>query len=253
MPAPGPADINVVMAIHFPLSCSWQPLPVAARAGEEEGRMTEAAFLFSRFWKHRVNLETFKMPGDESERREYPVQRIHLKTSDFIVYLLPPLSLNCSSTELHFWLLGEGSANTARAFQNCVCARALVCWLTLWNIYIKLLDCANWKKKIGQFYQTWGNKCWERADGRQDFHVGEFLLAGPVWVVVPICPDAPIHFLGPLWCQKMNGLCIWSLVINSWIRSIAWTDMNQGERRGGGEEMFSQQSVTCKRLHFLSL
>lgn len=112
-----------------------------------------------------------------------------------------------------------------------LCVR--LCAGSHFRIYIKLLDCVNWKKKIGQFYQTWGKKCWERADGRQDFHVGEFLLAGPVWVVVPICPDAPIHFLGPLWCQKMNGLCIWSLVINSWIRSIAWTDMNQGERRGG--------------------
>lgn len=113
-----------------------------------------------------------------------------------------------------------------------------VCAGSHFRIYIKLLDCANWKKKIGQFYQTWGNKCWERADGRQDFHVGEFLLAGPVWALVPICPDAPIHFLGPLWCQKMNGLCIWSLVINSWIRSIAWTDMNQGERRGRGGGCF---------------
>lgn len=173
------------------------------------------------------------MPADESEWREYPVQRIHLKTLDFIVYLPPPLSLNCSSTELHFWLLGEVGANTARQFKT-VCVRP--CAGSHFRIYIKLLDCVNWKKKIGQFYQTWGKKCWERADGRQDFHIGEFLLAGPVQAVVPICPDAPIHFLGPLWCQKTNGLCIWSLVINSWIRSIAWTDMNQGERREGGKK-----------------
>lgn len=40
-----------------------------------------------------------------------------------------------------------------------------------------------------------------------------------------------IHFLGPLWCQKMNRLCIWSFVINSWIRSIPQTEMNQPEQR----------------------
>lgn len=39
-----------------------------------------------------------------------------------------------------------------------------------------------------------------------------------------------IHFLGPFWCQKMNRLCIWSFVINSWIRSIPRTEMNQPEQ-----------------------
>lgn len=43
--------------------------------------------------------------------------------------------------------------------------------------------------------------------------------------------QTPIHFLGPLWCQKTNRLCIWSLVINSWIRSIPRTEMNQPEQR----------------------
>lgn len=85
------------------------------------------------------------------------------------------------------------------------------------------------RRKLDSFIRGW-KKCRGRADGRHDFYIWEFLLAGPVWVV-PICPDLPIHFLGPLWCQKTSRLCIWSLVINSWMRSIAWTDMNQAEWR----------------------
>ena len=54
--------------------------------------------------------------------------------------------------------------------------------------------------------------------------------------------QTPIHFLGLLWCQKTDRLCIWSLVINSWIGSIARTEMNQSEQR-----IKTVSSAVCQR------
>lgn len=192
---------------------------------------TSSIFFVSLVLKHGENPGAFNTPGDESERSEYLMQQIHLKMSVFVIYLLPPLSLDCSSTELCFRLHEEEDVLTQRGASKVrVCVHVCVRTSSYFRTYTSNVGTVRiGRRKLDSFIRG-GKKCRGSADGRHDFYIWEFLLAGPVRVV-PICPDLPIHFLGPLWCQKTNRLCIWSLVINSWMRSIAWTDMNQAEQR----------------------